>query len=608
MIAYLLFALVVGSIFWSERADADPIVLEADRLETDLEGKDIVVEGNVKLSGQRFRLRTQRAHIKRAENGIIEIDGPVELSPCPCESPPIAFDVQKVTIRVSENSWQTATFRDVRIKLGPVTTPRLPWFQLRSPSTWGLLPPKIAWRGSDGPLLGLGVHVPIAENTAIQLQPSLYLLGGFDLSGNFLTPSSRTLVRWDSREERSLVQLDSLGNFSISRGLVSWDIDAIRGTRARSATIGIEPAARPYDSANAGVTTNLGGSRSLYFSSWYRASAYRGEGTVSQSPKMALATTLVSNRIATLSTTIEMGAHSHAFNTNTTSVIRADSQFQAATWLGPVELRGAVRAEGGSWQLDQSSQLQRGILARSGLFIPLVREYSETTTHKITPHLEGIAMAKNADPSAVFFWGNPSADTAAPNAAQWFSMVNLGSQSNLRFGENRWDTQAHAAIVFDNKVTPVGRHTEMVGSRYMRVAGEVAVSLPEGATANGYGSGLLSLGRSDSVHWDNRVQAMTTHAPISARYLDSTTPIFVVSSPWLTTSGTSVFSWLSIPFTQRLTLSGGAMMALPEEKVLSKNIQLDYADSCGCVRAQLLVSQRIGREGIDALMSVLLAP
>ena len=80
-----------------------------------------------------------------------------------------------------------------------------------------------------------------------------YLKGGVELTARFRTPRSTNRVRWDQLHQ-DLFAVDAHGSYpQAETGMMAWDLDAVRGPRARSATLNLDEAARAYDRGAAEV-------------------------------------------------------------------------------------------------------------------------------------------------------------------------------------------------------------------------------------------------------------------------------------------------------------------------------------------------------------------
>ena len=164
--------------------DATPppvVAFEADRVDADAELRDVTLSGHVRLARAPFVVRADRLHVVRRSDGRLEVVGPLVLSPCPCDDPPLSFGVDRAVL--DEDG--SATLVGARVLLFGREVLPVPRLWLRAPDRVGLLPPGLAWRGAQGPLASVGVHVPLAplgERAHLDVRPGVYLRGGHELA------------------------------------------------------------------------------------------------------------------------------------------------------------------------------------------------------------------------------------------------------------------------------------------------------------------------------------------------------------------------------------------------------------------------------------------
>ena len=112
-----------------------------------------------------------------------------------------------------------------------------------------------------GLLLGDGVHIPWRDGDQfdeLDLTAAGYLKGGIELSARLRTPRSTARVRWDHLGS-DLLAIDGQGAYPQGeRSVLAWDVDAIRGARARSGAPTLDEAARGYNRAAGEVGLRLG--------------------------------------------------------------------------------------------------------------------------------------------------------------------------------------------------------------------------------------------------------------------------------------------------------------------------------------------------------------
>src|SRR5262249_45230396 len=142
-----------------------------------------------------------------------------------------------------------------------------------------------AWRGGDGLLAGEGVHLPWkdgADFDELDVTAGGYLKGGVEITARLRTPRSTQRLRWDHLRS-DLFAVDAHGSSpQAETGMIAWDVDAVRGPRARPGTLSLDEAARGYDRASGEVMARpLGG---VVLGAGVRAVGARGGGGPSERP------------------------------------------------------------------------------------------------------------------------------------------------------------------------------------------------------------------------------------------------------------------------------------------------------------------------------------
>ena len=220
-------------------------------MELDPELMKLELSRKVTIVVDRYRLTAERLTLSRTQRGV-EIDGEGRVAFCPCENAPVSFGFQQAIVAPPTDLFvQGAT-----VRVGDVPVLWTPILWLRSPDRFGLLPPKLAWRGEEGLVAGAGVHVPLAGKrgptlSALDLGAAGYLRGGIDLETRLTTPGTSTRVRWDHLHD-SLLAVDAHGAGASRDGAAAAvRVDAIRGARGLAGTLELEPVSRRWDHARA---------------------------------------------------------------------------------------------------------------------------------------------------------------------------------------------------------------------------------------------------------------------------------------------------------------------------------------------------------------------
>src|SRR5690606_3055763 len=104
------------------------------------------------------RLTSERLSLTRGPRGIV-VDGEGRVAFCRCPEAPVSIGFTSATVAPPTD----LLIEQPTVYVGEVPVFWLPYFWLRSKNRLGLLPPKIAYRGGDGLLMGGGVHVPLGQ-------------------------------------------------------------------------------------------------------------------------------------------------------------------------------------------------------------------------------------------------------------------------------------------------------------------------------------------------------------------------------------------------------------------------------------------------------------
>ncbi len=213
----------------------------AEEVSFDTRQKRLELSGDVQVDAAPFHLRSDRIVLTRTRLGI-EIEGEGKLAFCPCLGTPLTVDFTAALVAPPGDIVLT----DPKVRVYGVPVFYLPYFWLRSDEKIGVLPPDLAYRGTDGFFAGEGVHLPFrtgAGKNAIDLRGGAYLFDGFASDLRLRTPVSLTRLHYDRLNDQDGFSVDARG---ASHG-VSWDVDAIRGGRGVYATTELDAAAKPWD-------------------------------------------------------------------------------------------------------------------------------------------------------------------------------------------------------------------------------------------------------------------------------------------------------------------------------------------------------------------------
>lgn len=605
----IVSAISLIAIAWSRESIAAPPVsttrveIEADELDSDLEARDLTLRGHVVLRGDRFKIRSASLRMIRRENGSIRLIGPLEIAPCACDDPPLWFTVDNAEVDTNEAS---VSLRGATARVGGIPLFWTPWLSLRGPSSVGLLAPRFAWRGRDGFLFGAGAHVPLWASAWVESSPAFYVAGGHEIVSSLHSERSESSVRWDHREGRDLVDITSRGVLPTRDGTAAWTIDAIRGSRARVASLSLDSASRSFDRAEATWTTGRDG---WLFSSGVVAGAVRGVGTVAIGPRIAV------NR------SISVGAIEGAVSASFASLqqgeyvwnlSRVNADLASSTWLGPLRVDANADAATMVAALSDASRANLSMTARTSAAIPVFKTYAPTLVHVIEPAVSVSAFAaKDASSSVRDSWFVSDPRIGLSSALASGSMLLPALSIDQRLGDPRghgWRfVVASGTTISSDHIAPITRARTAVGTRWLSASGDVLAQRdPSSTRALAMGAidiapqARVSVGVDSS--WRNGVD------PVVTRWLLPSVVSPIGSTGWINSDGISAGLNSRIRLRERLTLSGRLDRDLSAGTWLGQRAELRYGDACGCLAISAIAAHRLGREGIDVMVGVDIAP
>lgn len=561
-----------------------PIEVRADRIDGALDLSAVTLEGGVRARIGRVLVTAPMLRLRVKPDGTVDLVGPARITPCGCDAAPVSFAVERATLDADGG----ATLRGARVLLFGHTVLATPWLALRSERQLGLLAPTFAWRGADGPLVGAGVHVPLWDRAALELRPAAYVRGGAEVVGSLHTETSRLRARWD-RTSATLFAVEAEGALPVREGAVVWDVDVIRGARARSGTIALDAAARVHDRA-AGTFFFAPASASA----GARWIAPRGVDVAAAGPRISIATSSSSDGvIATLAADASTLARGDG---DAWHVLRVDADAAVSGFLGAI--RGALDARLASAALvgPDRSALDGAVTLRPSAGLPLARSYGERV-HVVEPMVHATTVLARQTSGARDGLLGPIAPIAGAAAAPGAS---IASRYGLPAGDAITADVGAGALVVD-EARPIARAAATADTRWIRARAEAAAL----GRSGGLALGSLSLGRSNGLRALGGVESRTGVDPIAARTLapGSLGP----SSSWLGGEGTSARTELVVPIAP-LTARAGASWDVGAGVRLEERAGLAYSHPCGCLALALLVSHRVGRVGPDATLSISLFP
>lgn len=590
--------------------DKPEVSFSADQVDGDVRLRELSLRGNVVVTYERFRLTSPSLTLRRSGRGI-EVTGPGEVVFCPCPNPPVSIGFAGGVVAPPAD----LILERPSLRVAGWTIFVLPWFWMRAPTRPGVLPPNIAYRGADGLLIGGGVHLPWKDGDdydQLDITAGGYVKGGFELVTRFWTPRSTNRVRWDHLHGDHL-GITAHGAYPQAKtGAIAWDIDAIRGERARSAALSLEEAARGYDRAAAQTIVRLGDG--VIFGTGVRAVGARGGTGPSVRPVWGPTATLAAaGAVGSFGAWDGLGTATVLDDTTlgTTTIARVEGGVEVSARLAGLVTRISAREAVAGTNVGATSALDALGAARIEIAAPLRRVFdgeASPLVHVIEPRLRAAAMA--ARTSGTYF-----AETGRPVALVDGQMVTASAGMRTAWGRLlghsggslEGDFGGVATVGQDalSQAAPVARGRAAWSSRYVGMGGEGAARLD-----GDQGQVLIAkarLGEQDGWYFALKGAGRRGFNPLAARALAAGTAA-EPSGGWLATEG-----WTGgVEVAARLARSVGARISADEDMTTRTLLQvrgsLGYAHPCRCIAIDGFVGKRLGREGIDVWVSIDLAP
>lgn len=546
-----------------------------------------------------FRLTADELVLRELEGGVA-VDGPARVSFCDCLRAPLAIGFDAAVLEEPGD----LKLQQPRLEIGGVTVLALPWFWLRAKSQPGLLPPRVAWRGGDGLLLGGGVHLPWNRGeSALGLGLAGYTQGGFELTSSMRTPSSSAHLRWD-RIRGDLVALDARGSSTLAaRTTLAWDIDAIRGPRARSGTLDLGAASNPYDRAAVTSATRLG---PFLLGTGVRGLFARGEGGPFSGhafgPHLSLASggALSSHGDWDALLAGDLLAEPRALH-----LLRAESGMALSALWGPLSTRLSLRESAALFSREGALGLDAMLLGRAEAGLPLGREFGagdSALVHLIEPRAELSGLVSHLPGEG--FEERHSLPLLRDDGGAALASLGLRTSLGPRFGSDGGSLDAAVGAFASeetNRYAPLSRLRASLESRDWALSAEVAARLSREER------GRVILGQARVGAWEERFLAFEIAGregiePLAARLLASS--LRTPSGGWLALSGWSAGAFAGTRLARVVRLEAGSHADLSAKELLGVQGAAGYEHPCGCLGASLSGQKRLGREGVDVFASV----
>jgi hypothetical protein len=580
-----------------------PVAFGADEVSVDTRSRALDARGNVHVDLPPFHLQARALQLRRGPLGV-EVDGDGEVAFCPCLGTPLAVRFRRATLFPPHD----LVLHDPVLEVFGVPVAWLPAFWLRSPAKPGLLPPDVAWRGSDGFFAGGGLHLPLAAGDlerGLDLRAGGYAEGGAAVEGTLRTQGSTTTVGVDVL--RSDAGLRATATGATSGGALgdaetaTWSLDALRGARAVRATTDVDAASRPFDRLAAAVTWEPQG---WIVSSGVRAVALRG-GSVDDlgaiGPVFTIRRADALGHAGAGDLALEGGQVAVSGQAATTFA-RAEGGALLVAPAGPATAAVAVRATGALADDGSRGDASGAAQARASIAVPLVRAFHDDDTvdpwvHVTEPRLEVAALATHAGDVLPPTRGMTAPDgTAAVAAAGWSNTL------------GRWGSRGAAdvdlvagVVQSGSSVVPALRARVATSGRWWALAGDVARLQPSQGASGALGA-RARLGAADGLNLAVHAEERDGVDPVLSRLLLDA-PLepasgFFAAAGW--TGGAGV----GVPVGTRVTLRAAADGDAETRTLVAALGALELHDPCGCVVVRATVAHRVGRDGVDAWVSV----
>ncbi len=623
-------AAVLAAVAPAAQARADPpapVTFQARRVEADPALADVTLEGGVDVRHGRARVRGERLHL-RFERGAVVFDGDAHLAFCPCDRPPVTFTARSGRFEPPGD----LILRLPRVEVAGVPVFALPYLWLRTPDRPGILPPIVALRGADGLLVGSGVHLPWrgadGAERAIDLTAGAYFEGGAEVGAALATPDTSTRVVADAihgtRVEAAAHGSEAMG---ASAG-VAWSLDAIRGDRARSGTVDLAPAALPYDAAEAEASRRgVLGTASVVVAGGASAWAPRGDGAILAGPRASVG---LGGPIGTLG----------AWSAEAGGVVLGDASEKGALPLGRVAGSAAIDARPGPFELRASAQARGRVAADPAggdpsseaaaalgleLSLPFARAFAVAgappLVHWIVPAIT-LRGAVSAVEGTFFL---PIGVATGTPPASWMAAAGVSTALGRYAGPAlRFDLRAgaagdaasaqgllHARLGVDAPVAAGVIEAAAVGER---TGGELpCIGTPVGSSCGSKGAAAIAHARVGAlagpwVRLDLAAQTGDGAGRARAIAAGAWAALPADAVAYLDTSGITGGAEVSIPWTAAVRTGARADVDLDARTLLAVKGLAEYRHPCGCFGLGLVVAHRMGRDGVDAAVTVDLVP
>ncbi len=587
--------------------EPDRLTFQAARVDADPTLHTVDLQGSVRLRYGRYRFSADRLSLRFADDAVaFEGEGRVAL--CPCPDAPITFVFKGGRFSPPGD----LLVRFPRVELFGVPVFALPILWLRGPDQLGVLPPIVAYRGASGLLLGAGLHVPLPRSAegarSLDLRAAAYVQGGAEIGAFLSTPRGRLRIVADEIRGHRVV-LDAAGSTPAADRPdldLAWDLDAVRGDRARSGTVDLGQAAQPFDSAAAAVIARAPtAAASALISTGVLGRSRRGEGPLVIGPWAGVSLGGPLARLGSWSADAEGLALGNALPGSALPIGRAAIRAELDARKGPLRLRveSGGRAAIAGDRPNGAPSLDVAIGARFTAELPLVRAYGGAPgeaplVHWIAPALD-LGVARGVEQGRFF---QPLGLLASPGLA----LASAGLSTALgRFAgpSLRLDLRGGALASAAGTEPLIEGRLRAEGPIASASLITVAVTRPASPAAALLAHLRLGASRGPTLRLD--LAGASSGDARAARLLAGWTSAVPLALPALLAApGWTVGAETSLPFTETLRGALGGTLDAGTGELYALRARGDYRHPCGCLALGLTGSRRLGREGVDLILSV----
>jgi hypothetical protein len=598
-----------------------PVGFGADELQLDTRTQAVQAAGNVRVDEPPFHLTSDALTLHRVPIGVF-LEGEGRVAFCPCLGEPLAVRFKGATLAPPHD----LILKDPVLEVFGIPIAWAPVFWLRSPGRIGLLPPDLAWRGGDGFFAGGGVHLPWTQGDlahGLDLRAGGYVQGGVAVDAALRTTATETRIRWDRLRGDDGVTIAAHGATAIADGTspvdgeredsIAWDVDALRGARAVTATTDLDAAARPFDRAAAQAAWRPDG---WILGAGVRTVALRGSPVLDAGvggPVVAIRRSDALGSLGTYDATVE-GGQVGGDGVGATSFARGEGGSLLAARFGPLGGSLSFRGLGDVADDGQRSGMEGVAQARAALSLPLARAFAsedpnDPWVHRTEPRIEAAAIAAHASDVLVVPPGRGFLDPFGDGAA-WVAAAGWSNAFGRTGSRAAAEVDAVAGVIGDvTGVRPLLRGTATASGPWVGLKAEVARVVPLGGLETGpldaVGGAFLAtlrLGSATGLHVTANAAERDGVDPVVARALVDA--VFEPASGFLSATGWTGGARVGLPLGSRITTRGGADVDLSAGDLVAAVGSLELHDPCGCVIVRATAAHRIGRDGIDAWVAV----